>query len=172
MHDTVPKAHKATNLNITTSDNEILGAWFILSDAFYQEFSRSSGRPKRPFVEEELRTSLRKYPTVIFFHGNAANRAAPYRVSLYSSLSTRLAVNVLAIDYRGFGDSTGSPSEAGLLKDGRAAWDWLIGHGAKADSIVIMGHSLGTSVSALLGEQLASEGEYSTLSKSPSSSLA
>lgn len=79
-------------------------------------------------------------------------------MSLYSSLSIRLAANVLAIDYRGFGDSTGTPSEAGLLKDGRAAWDWLIDHGAKAGFIVIMDHSLGTSVSALLSEQLASEG--------------
>ena len=146
------------NLNITTSDNETLGAWFILSDAFYQEFSKSSGHSSRPFVEEEVRKSLQEHPTVIFFHGNAANRAAPYRVSLYSSLSTRLATNVLAIDYRGFGDSTGAPSEAGLLRDGRAAWDWLTNRGAKAGSIVIMGHSLGTSVSALLGEQLASEG--------------
>lgn len=159
MHDTLPKAYKATNLNIVTSDNETLGAWFILSDGFYQEFSKSSGRPNRSFVEEELRASLQKYPTVIYFHGNAANRAAPYRVSLYSALSTRLAANVLAIDYRGFGDSTGSPSESGLLADGRAAWDWLVDRGTAADSIVIMGHSLGTSVAALLGEQLASEGK-------------
>ena len=158
---TSPIAHKAKNLSITTSDNEILGAWFVLSDAFYREFSRSFGRPSGPFVEEDIRTSLREYPTVIFFHGNAADRTA--RASLYSSVSTRLEANVLVIDYRGFGDSTGEPSEAGLLIDARAAWDWLSKRGAKPDSIIIMGHSLGTSVSALLGEQLASEGRRSQL---------
>lgn len=95
---------------------------------------------------------------MLFFHGNAANRAASYRTRLYSSLSSRLGANVLAIDYRGFGDSTGKPSEEGLARDGRAAWDWLIREGASAKSIAVMGHSLGTSVAAMLGEELATEG--------------
>lgn len=158
MNSYVSIAYKTINLNITTSDHETLGAWFVFSDIFFQQASKASGRPTTPFGEDSIRLSIAEHPTVIFFHGNAANRAASYRVSLYSSISTRLGANVLAIDYRGYGDSTGTPSEAGLLKDGQAAWTWLEKRGASSDSIVIMGHSLGTSVTALLAEQLASEG--------------
>jgi alpha/beta superfamily hydrolase len=32
---------------------------------------------------------------------------------------------VLAIDYRGYGGSTGSPKEAGITLDARAAYDWI-----------------------------------------------
>jgi len=99
-----------------------------------------------------------RHPTVLFFHGNAANRAARYRVSLYKQLSGRLGANVLAIDYRGFGDSDGTPTEAGLAKDANAAWDWLITYGATPSSILIMGHSLGTSVAALLASDLSGRG--------------
>ena len=62
------------------------------------------------------------------------------------------------IDYRGFADSTGQPSEAGLLSDARSAFDWLVAHGKRAEDILIVGHSLGTGVSGLLGAELSSEG--------------
>jgi acetyl esterase/lipase len=68
-----------------------------------------------------------------------------------------LGANVLAIDYRGFAESTGTPSEDGLAIDARAAWDWLISNGAKAEDILIMGHSLGTGVSGRLAASLSSE---------------
>ena len=44
-------------------------------------------------------------------------------------------MNVLAIDYRGFGNSEGSPTEDGLALDARAAWDYLMAH--KGDRIYI-----------------------------------
>jgi len=66
-----------------------------------------------------------------------------------------LAANVLAIDYRGFADSTGSPSEEGLTRDARAAWDWLVNNGAEQEDILIVGHSLGTGVAMQLGAELS-----------------
>lgn len=102
--------------------------------------------------------ALKSRPTVLFFHGNAATRAFSTRILYYQAFTSRLGANVLAIDYRGFGDSTGEPSEPGLITDGRAAWDWLIEQGAKEGDIAIVGHSLGTGVASQLGAQLEDDG--------------
>jgi abhydrolase domain-containing protein 12 len=82
----------------------------------------------------------------------------PYRVQCYKVFSSRLGANVLAIDYRGFGDSEGVPSESGLAKDAQAAWDWLIFNGANPEDILIVGHSLGTAVAAKLAVDLTTQG--------------
>jgi fermentation-respiration switch protein FrsA (DUF1100 family) len=50
---------------------------------------------------------------------------------------------VMAIDYRGYGASTGTPSEAGLRADARAAFDWLRA-AAPGSGIAVFGESLGT----------------------------
>ncbi|KAF2742294.1 alpha/beta-hydrolase [Sporormia fimetaria CBS 119925] len=56
-------------------------------------------------------------------------------------------VFVLSFDYRGFGKSSGTPSEAGLLTDGIAAVEWAMEvAGVPAKRIVLLGHSLGTAV--------------------------
>ena len=68
--------------------------------------------------------------------------------------------NVLAIDYRGFGDSEGHPSEQGLVSDARAAWEWAINNGAKPNEILLVGLSLGTGVASSLGAELAAEGHF------------
>jgi abhydrolase domain-containing protein 12 len=66
---------------------------------------------------------------------------------------------VLAIDYRGFGLSTGSPTEEGLITDGIAAVNWAV-QVAKVptEQIVIFGHSLGTAVSVAVAEHFAKQG--------------
>ncbi|KAJ3410911.1 hypothetical protein HDV05_003042 [Chytridiales sp. JEL 0842] len=74
------------------------------------------------------------------------------------NLGDIMNVNVLAIDYRGFGNSEGSPSEEGLAKDARAAWDWVVSHGVPAEQIVLLGHSLGTGVATRLARDLSKEG--------------
>jgi len=102
--------------------------------------------------------ALKEDPVILFLHGNALTRATSLRIPVYQGFSSRLGANVLAIDYRGFADSTGQPSEAGLLSDARSAFDWLVAHGKRAEDILIVGHSLGTGVSGLLGAELSSEG--------------
>jgi abhydrolase domain-containing protein 12 len=77
-----------------------------------------------------------------------------------------LDCNVLAVDYRGFGDSTGTPSEQGLIKDAKAVWDYvhMQGGGGGADragkekGVVLVGQSLGTGVVAGLAGLLADQG--------------
>ena len=98
---------------------------------------------------------------MIYFHGNAATRAASNRVRTARHL-TDLGANFVIIDYRGFADSTRSPppSEEGLLVDARRVWDYVNRErGVPAERIAIMGQSLGTGVSAGLAGRLAKEGE-------------
>lgn len=80
-------------------------------------------------------------PTVLFLHGNGgeiADRAD--RLAFYQSRGFGVAF----LSWRGYGGSTGTPSEAGLLTDAKAAYDHLRSHGVTPDRIVLVGESLGT----------------------------
>lgn len=116
--------------------------------------------PPSNAAERAIPEALASQPTILFFHGNAATRAFHVRVRQYSGFTSRVRANVLAIDYRGFADSQGTPTEDGLVLDSRAAWDWLISNGARAENIAIIGHSLGTAVSSKLAVALAEEGTH------------
>ena len=74
-------------------------------------------------------------------------------------MTTQPHTHVLTIDYRGFGLSTGSPTEAGLIADGVALVDWVL-HVAKIppERIVILGQSLGTAVSGAVALHYADPG--------------
>jgi len=67
---------------------------------------------------------------------------------------SRLGAGILALDYRGYGKSEGSPEEAGLYRDADAAYRYL-GEQRKVDprSIVIYGHSLGGAVAVDLASR-------------------
>ena len=82
--------------------------------------------------------------TVLFCHGNAGNISD----RLHSiHVLHELGYSVLIFDYRGFGRSTGSPSENGTYLDADAAWRWLIEtRGEPAERVVVFGRSLGGAV--------------------------
>jgi uncharacterized protein len=79
-------------------------------------------------------------PTLLYFHGNAGN--VSYRAERFRDLLDA-GFGLLAPSYRGYPGSGGSPSEAALIADGLALFDWLE---ARADGIVLYGESLGTGV--------------------------
>src|SRR4029077_9699424 len=58
-------------------------------------------------------------PVVLYFHGNGGSLA--YRVELFKKLVAD-GTGLLALSYRGYGGSTGKPTEAGLIEDARAAY--------------------------------------------------
>lgn len=62
-------------------------------------------------------------------------------------------VGFLALSYRGYAGSTGTPSEEGLFTDAATAYDWLAAQGYGPEQIVIHGHSLGSGVATWLATQ-------------------
>jgi fermentation-respiration switch protein FrsA (DUF1100 family) len=92
--------------------------------------------------------------SMLFFHGNAGNLED--RREMLLALRD-LPLCVLAIDYRGYGKSGGTPSEAGLYQDARAAYDWLAAR-TSPDRIVVLGKSLGSAPACELATQLPLRG--------------
>lgn len=87
----------------------------------------------------------------VFFHGNAGHLAA--RAHIAARLRER-GVATLLVDYRGYGLSEGTPDEAGLYRDGAAAYRHLReARGVPAPRIVVMGHSLGGAVAIQLASR-------------------
>ena len=86
--------------------------------------------------------------TVLFFHGNAGNIS--HRIN-YLTMFKRLGYNTLLFDYRGYGQSSGTPSESGTYLDAQAAWQYLTEtRGIAPARIILFGESLGGAVAAWL----------------------
>ena len=82
--------------------------------------------------------------TVLFLHGNGGNIS--HRLEKIALLRN-LNLNVFIFDYRGYGKSTGSPSERGLYKDAEAAYEYLTKkRNIRDESIILYGESLGGAV--------------------------
>ena len=84
-------------------------------------------------------------PTVLYLHGNSRNIS----YNLENALRYRaLGSNLLLVDYRGYGKSSGGkPSEAKVYEDAEAAWQYLVRQrGVKPQQLFIYGHSLGGAV--------------------------
>jgi len=112
-----------TALKLATTDGQTLDGWFV-----------PASREARGLV--------------IFFHGNAGNIA--HRLD-YLRMFHDLGLATLIIDYRGYGQSSGRPSEQGTYLDADAAWLHATQTlGFPADRIVLFGESLGGGVAARL----------------------
>jgi hypothetical protein len=121
---TTPQAYGLAyeSLELATEDGERLHAWWV------------------PAAEPR--------GAVLLFHGNAGNMAA--RLD-YLKMFHRLRYSTLIIDYRGYGRSSGTPSEEGTYRDAEAAWTWLTGaRGVKPGDVVLFGESLGGAVASWL----------------------
>jgi uncharacterized protein len=92
-------------------------------------------------------------PVVLFCHGNAGNIS--HRLD-WLEMFNDMGLAVFLFDYRGYGRSSGTPSEQGTYLDARAAWDYLTKtkrHAPK--SIVIFGESLGGPIAAHLATDVS-----------------
>ena len=88
---------------------------------------------------------------VLLFHGNAGNIS--HRIE-YALMFRRLGYSTLLVDYRGYGRSSGQPSEEGTYKDADAAWRWLTRtRGIPPKDVVLFGESLGGAVASWLAAQ-------------------
>jgi len=115
-------------LTLTTSDGIEINAWWI---------PHSNARA-----------------TLLFLHGNAGNIS--HRLDSMN-IFYQLGLSVLIIDYRGYGKSTGKPSEQGTYIDAETAWRYLIDEKKiKNNEIIIFGRSLGGAVASWLAEKYPS----------------
>ena len=89
------------------------------------------------------------HPVVLFFPGNGDFLAG--RVRRFQSIISD-GTGLVALSYRGYAGSTGSPSEAGLLRDGAAAYAFTIAR-YEPSRIVAWGFSLGTGVAVALASE-------------------
>ena len=90
-----------------------------------------------------INKDLKKFKTVVFFHGNAGNLLN--RVHKINELN-KLDINILLISWRGFSGNKGKPSEKNLYYDAKPTIDWLKGQGLNNKNIILYGESLGTGV--------------------------
>lgn len=89
---------------------------------------------------------------LLFFHGNAGN--VSHRLESIR-LFNELRLSVFILDYRGYGESEGTPSEAGTRRDARAAWRYLTTERRERPGrIVVFGRSLGAAVAAELARSV------------------
>jgi uncharacterized protein len=112
---------QAKVLKLKTSDGETLVAWHI---------APAAGKP-----------------LILYFHGNGGG--LELRNERFKAL-TETGDGLLAIEYRGYGGSSGSPSEEGLQRDAEAAYEAALALGTAPKDIVVMGESLGTGVAVPL----------------------
>lgn len=87
------------------------------------------------------------FPTFLYFHGNAG--WVELRNERLNELARR-GFGVLMPSYRGYGGSTGQPSEASNVSDARVVYDALRSRGVAARDIIVFGESLGTGVATQL----------------------
>ena len=118
--------------------------------------------PPAPGLDE------RRVGWILYFHGAGGNLARPAYNEAWARFRD-LGLGVLAIDYRGFGESQGTPSEAGLYRDADAAYAWLTQTMHIPPSrIIVYGYSLGTAVAIDLAARvpvagLVVEGAFTTI---------
>jgi hypothetical protein len=114
---------------LKTQDGETISCWYVPAGGY-----TGSGR------------------VVIFSHGNAGN--------IGDCLGTievfnKMGYDLMIYDYRGYGASTGTPTEEGTYWDALTVWNYVKGDkGVPPEKIVLFGRSLGGAVSAWLAEQV------------------
>eukprot|EP00004_Rigifila_ramosa_P021233 TRINITY_DN5608_c1_g1_i1.p1 TRINITY_DN5608_c1_g1~~TRINITY_DN5608_c1_g1_i1.p1 ORF type:complete len:293 (+),score=40.39 TRINITY_DN5608_c1_g1_i1:114-881(+) len=120
--------HTYEDLTIPTRDGETLHGWLI-------------------------RTKKQNRPTMVCFHGNAGNIS--HRLPIMREF-VHLEYNVVYVSYRGYGLSSGTPSERGLQTDALSAFDFVFGlPDIDPQKVFVYGQSLGGAVAVSLAAQRA-----------------
>ena len=94
-------------------------------------------------------------PVILYLHGSRWNlTGSSFRIERWRAMG----FSVFAIDYRGFGQSSGAtPTEANAYEDAALAWDWLKAKVPDASKRYLYGHSLGGAVAIDLATKLKAD---------------
>ena len=129
---------EARTVTVETSDRLRLSGWLVTS------------------VRADERASQRR-PLVIYFPGNAGNRLQ--RAPICEVFVERGA-DVLLVDYRGYGENPGRPSEEGLYRDAESVWRYAVDTLHRPPgSIYLYGESIGGALAVWLASERADRGE-------------
>jgi uncharacterized protein len=138
------------------TDYSMLDRPEVLMCLFHPRPEWGAGAPPEPAtdisipVESGVAIGARFYmagkesPNILFFHGNGEI------VSDYDDLGpmyNRIGINFLAVDYRGYGRSTGTPTVSSMMGDCHVIFDFVAGWLEKngySGSLIVMGRSLGS----------------------------
>lgn len=124
-------AGRLTDVRVPTADGLVLRGWL---------------------VEADPAAAVNPPPLILYFQGNAAHRG---RRALQFGLFSELGCRVLIVDYRGYGENPGRPSEAGLYEDARGCWRYAVETlRVPPERIVLFGESLGGGVATALAAEL------------------
>ncbi|MBI3549520.1 MAG: alpha/beta hydrolase [Elusimicrobia bacterium] len=122
------------DVSLKTSDGVPVHGWYVPAAPARPE---AKSKPAAgPLAASKL--------VLLYCHGNAGNISTRVpKVNMFH----RLGLGVLLFDYRGYGRSEGSPSEAGTYLDAEAAYRWLVEEAkVPAQNILVYGESLGNAV--------------------------
>ncbi|KAI1331170.1 alpha/beta-hydrolase [Xylariaceae sp. FL0255] len=161
--------NQVTPFQLTTEDGEKLHAWHILPLELYRRHEDQLIQEEPGLVGDITQRLgfhlLRDDPSsllVLYFHGAGGTLASGFRPPSYRALYAGAPdkIHIVAIDYRGFGSSTGLPSEEGLLIDAITLVEWAMKEaGIPSSRIVLFAQSLGTAVAISLAHHLAIQPE-------------
>ncbi|KAI6227560.1 2-arachidonoylglycerol hydrolase ABHD12 [Aphelenchoides fujianensis] len=147
------------------AEQPILGCWHVLPARLA---ARLPAAPSDAQIAELLAAS--EEPVVVYCHGNSYDRTSRHRCQLYqaallfrpvlhsSSLQTLSEQNfhVISFDYRGYGDSTGLPTEDGVVRDAITVFDHVRAQ-CPGRRIVLWGHSMGSGVAVRVAAELCAQ---------------
>ena len=143
----------AADVSFATADGLRLAGWFVPPAPVDNQTPPSAGSVSLPEGAPPAgRGAARPAgPAVLVCNGNGGDRSM--RAALAAAFS-RMGLAVLLFDYRGYGGNPGTPSEAGLAADARAALAYLEGRpDVDPDRIVYFGESLGAAVALRLATE-------------------
>ncbi|MBW3539758.1 MAG: alpha/beta hydrolase [Planctomycetes bacterium] len=131
-------------IDFTTADGLNLRGWHLLAG------DRCCAPDQ---CDEELAAGR---PLVLFFHGNGGDRRGR---ADDARLFADAGADVFLIDYRGYAENPGQPTETGLIADARAAWKYAVEtRGVAPQRIIVYGESLGGGVAVPLAAEVSRAG--------------
>ncbi|CAK9302576.1 unnamed protein product [Gordionus sp. m RMFG-2023] len=137
------------NYNINVGQNITIGLWHTLPEDMLPLYKKDT---------HSYNYLNSGHPIILYLHGNAGTRAGWHRIMLYKILS-KMNFHIISFDYRGFGDSIGTPTEKGVLDDAKYVYSWIKHHSGN-NPIILWGHSLGSGVTTKLARFLNDNEAY------------
>ncbi len=126
------------------------------------EFSTSDGHVLKSLYKKPSSMDMK---TILLFHGNAGH--VGHRANKFKFFLDR-GYGLLLVEYRGYGENKGKPSEEGFYNDGIAAINFLSQKNITTKNIIVYGESLGCGISVKLSTEFSF---YSTILEAPFTSI-